>query len=57
MKLSREFKNNVDLHIKNISLKLMKMSLQTKNNPIYHLLFQALIQAQNGGGGGICIYC
>ena len=25
--------------MKNISLKLMKMSLQTKNNPTHHLLF------------------
>ena len=38
-------KKNVDLHMKNISLKLLKMSLPTKNNPTHRLLFQALIQA------------
>ena len=42
----RIFKN-VDLHMKNISLKLMKMLLQTKNNPTHHLLFQTLIQAHS----------
>ena len=47
MKLSRELKKNVDLRMKNILLKLMKMSLQTKNNPKHHLLFQALIQAHS----------